>query len=124
MSSGVPKFSILKGVENTFVFTIKQDDSTLPLVITAGDTFYADLIELGSDNTFSGVSNKLLEIDSNLSSGRVRLVLTAANTIGMVSEKGGKEDRYYQRPTYKLIIKCNTANNGSFLVKVPEVYVE
>ena len=44
MGCDVAKFTITKGVDNTFVFTIKADGSTLPMVMTAGDTFTAAFI--------------------------------------------------------------------------------
>jgi len=121
MSCDVAKFTITKNLDNTFVFTIKADGSTLPMeIVEASDTFTASLIDLGT-----GVTSvtKALSVDNALG-GKVSLVITAAETATLTGDKGSKTDRYYLRPAYKLVIDCVTTNNGSFLAKVPEVYVD
>lgn len=121
MSCDVAKFTITKGLDNTFIFTIKADGSTLPMEITVGrDTFTAHLINLETGVT---ALTKALTITDSLS-GKTQLVVTSAETTTLVSDKGAKADRYYLRPTYKLIIDCSTVNNGDFIAKVPEVYVD
>jgi hypothetical protein len=120
MSCDVAKFTITKGLDNTFVFTIKADGSTLPMEIVAGDTFSASLVNL-EDNSVA--LSKSLTV-TNALSGKVTLVITSSETSTLVSDKGTKTDRYYLRPTYKLVIDCNTTNNGDFIAKVPEVYVD
>jgi hypothetical protein len=120
MSCSVAKFTITKGVDNTFLFTIKADGSTLPMEITGTDTFVADLINLEDNST---TLTKPLTL-ADAANGKVTLAFTSEETSALVSDKGAKTDRYYLRPTYKLIIECNTANNGNFIAKVPEVYVD
>jgi len=117
------KFVISKGSENTFVFTIKQDNSTLPLVIEAGDTFTASLILLGANTPYTQVTDKTLTVEDS-ANGKVTLVIPSADTVDLVVEVGAKVDRYYKKPTYKLVITCDTTNNGKFIAKVPEVYVD
>lgn len=116
----VDRFIITKGVDNTFVFTIKADGSTLPMEIVTGDTFtaYLKLIEDGT----TGITKSLVVTDAL--SGKVQLVLTAAETDTLVSYKGAKEDRYYLKPAYKLVIDCRTTNNGDFIAKVDNIYVD
>lgn len=121
MSCDVAKFTITKGVDNTFVFTIKADGSTLPMVMTAGDTFSAQLVDLATGAT---ALTKALTKDADLNSGKVYLDITIAEAAGLTGERGTKVDRYYLRPTYKLVIDCNTTNNGDFIARVPEVYVD
>jgi hypothetical protein len=121
MSCDIAKFTITKNLDNTFVFTIKADGSTLPMEITEGtDTFSALLISLETGVT---ALTKSLTVENALS-GQVALVITAAETTALVEEKGSKTDRYYLRPVYRLVIDCTTVNNGAFLAKVPEVYVD
>lgn len=121
MSCDVAKFTITKGLDNTFVFTIKADGSTLPMEIDeVNDTFVAYLKTLDDDTT---VLTKSLVIEDALS-GKVSLTITSAETTPLVGDKGTKTDRYYLRPTYKLIIDCTTTNNGDFIAKVPEIYVD
>jgi hypothetical protein len=128
MSCDVTKFTITKGSDNTFNFTIKQDNSTLPLTITESDTFFADLVQLSDDTPYTPVTNKALVVEDP-ANGKVSLTITAAETdnnagVALVKESGSKVDRYYLRPTYKLTLRCSTVNNGDFIVKVPEVYVD
>ena len=121
MSCDVAKFTITRGLDNTFVFTIKADGSTLPMVMTAEDTFSANLVEL---ETGTSVLTKALTKDADLSSGKVYLTITAAENSALTVCKGSKTDRYYLRPTHKLVIDCSTTNNGDFIARVPEVYVD
>jgi hypothetical protein len=121
MGCDVAKFTITKGVDNNFVFTIKADGSTLPMVIEEpADTFDATLILLSDGST--ALSKSLTVTDA--ASGQVMLTLYEGEVAGLISEKGSQTDRYYVRPTYKLLLDCNTTNNGDFLAKVPEVYVD
>lgn len=120
MSSEVAKFTITKGLDNTFIFTIKADGSTLPMEIQGTDTFTAHLIKLSDDTT---ALTKPLVV-TNAISGKTSLTITSAETSSLVSDKGSKADRYYARPVYKLVIDCSTANNGDFIAKISEVYVD
>lgn len=124
MSCDTPKFNITKGLDNTFIFTIKADGSTLPMEIVGTDTFVADLVPLDPADTTTGLSGIPLSLPTNLLSGKVTLTIGTADTTALVSDKGTKTDRYYTRPTYKLVIDCTTTNNGNFIAKVPEIYVD
>lgn len=121
----VTKFSITKGVDNTFVFTIKQDNSTLPLTILTGDTFSAKLVLLGDTPTETAFSIGTPSTGTyDALNGRISLVINTAASNLLIPDIGAKVDRYYARPTYKLIIDCVTVNNGNFIAKVDEVYVD
>jgi hypothetical protein len=129
MSCDVTKFVISKGVNNTFTFTIKQDNSTLPLAIEVSDTFVADLVPLGSDFNYdvempAGTFDNISMSVEDAANGKISLQISEADTQWLVADKGARVDRYYTRPTYKLVLKCNTVNNGNFIAKVPEVYVD
>lgn len=116
----INKFTITRGSDNTFVFTIKQDGTTLPMEISVGDTFEARLVKLDTEVT---VLTKTLAVVDALS-GKVELVLTEAEVATLESDRGPKVDRYYLLPTYKIVIDCSTLNNGDFIAKVNEVYVD
>lgn len=123
MSCDIPEFLISKGSENTFVFTIKQDNSTLPLTIVSGDTFVASLTAISDKAAYPGVTNKTIPTVPS-TDGKITLVITALETADLVVDRGPKVDRYYLRPTYILTIVCTTQNNGNFIAKVAEVYVD
>lgn len=124
MSCDVSKFVISKNVDNTFIFTIKQDNSTLPMLIDVADTFLADLVLLSDGSIYPQVTDKALAVAGALIDGQISLVIPEADTANLVSFRGAEEDRYYLRPTYKLVLKCVTVNNGDFIAKVAEIYVD
>lgn len=115
------KFVITKGVDNSFVFTIKQTGSTLPMELTLTDTFEVSLVQLGT-NTEALVKSATL--DANLLSGKISITITELEASTLATEVGSKVDRYYLKPTYKIIIDCKTTNNGNFIAKIAEVYVD
>lgn len=120
MSCLVNKFTITKELDNTFIFTIKADGSSLPMKIEVGDTFNAKLVKLVDNST---VLSKSLSIEDALN-GKVSLTISSGDTSSLAREVGDKVDRYYIKPLYKLIIDCNTENNGKFIAKIAEVYVD
>lgn len=129
MSCYAAKFVISKDVDNTFIFTIKQDNSTLPLTIEVADTFIADLIPLGDGFAFPsgmpvGTFSDVTMAVTDAANGKISLLIPSADTQWLISDKGERVDRHYLRPTYKLVLKCSTANNGDFIAKVAEVYVD
>lgn len=122
------KFVINKGLVNEFLITIKQDHETLPMIIDPTDTFEAVLYKLDTDAEvarISQVSNDdgIVEVydDAN---GQILLKFTDVLTDTLVKERGTKADRYYIKPMYRLSIECNTVNNGNFVAKIQEVYVD
>jgi len=115
-------FVITKGVDNEFTFTIKQTGTTLPMEIESTDTFVATLVLLEDEGAIKGTEYTLTTEDAV--NGKVKLVIPEEDTLDLVVSKGCKVDRYYNKPTYKLIVECNTANNGNFIAKMPLVYVD
>ena len=122
MACTTNKFIINKGMSNEFILTIKQNDSTLPMLITDTDTFTLKMYKLEDSSEVTGLDNVISVYDAN--NGQIKITLDSAIVSGLVGEKGGKEDRYYLRPTYRIAIDCNTINNGAFVAKIPLVYVE
>lgn len=122
MACTTDKFVINKGMSNEFILTIKQNDSTLPMLITGTDTFTVKMYKLEDSSEVTGLDNVISVYDAN--NGQIKITLDSAIVSGLVGEKGGKEDRYYLRPTYRIAIDCNTINNGAFVAKIPLVYVE
>ena len=116
----VTKFLIVKGKENEFFFTIKQNESLLPMEITSGDTFRGKLVRLDDDTTVD--LDKRLEVVDSVN-GKIRLVVTSQEAANLISERGPKEDHYYLKATYKLLLECSTANNGNFTSRINRIYV-
>lgn len=118
--SSVTKFVITKGFNNEFIFTIKADGSTSPIVIKPSDTFTAVIKLLSTGAVAASIPLTVV----SASDGKVKLSIRATVASSLISSRGAEEDRYYPRPTYSLVLDCKTAANGPFLAKVPYVYVE
>ena len=123
------KFVINRGMINEFLLTIKQNDSTLPMIIDPGDTFEAKLFELESDTVVATITmtnvigtGQITIYDDANGQILIRIDDTLINTL--TKERGGKVDGYYIKPTYRIAIDCTTANNGNFVAKINKVYVD
>lgn len=98
------------------------------MVIDPSDVFEVILYKLSDDSEVGRVSlventNGVVEVyDAPNGQILVKLYDTLCDTL--VKDKGTKADRYYLKPTYRLSIEANTVNNGNFVAKLREVYVE
>ena len=122
------RFVINKGTSNEFIIKIKQNGSTMPMDISNTDTFFVKFynletkeLELSIDMT-SGSDGQVSVY--NAYNGQILIVLKDSAIADMVSERGDKVDKYYLKPTYRMVIDCNTANNGNFTAKINSVYVQ
>jgi hypothetical protein len=114
------KFVLNKGLSNEFIITIKQNGTTLPMVISNGDTFVVKLEKLVDSSV---VATPIVSVhDAN--NGKIKIVFSPESVNLLEITRGDKADGYYSRPNYKLLIDCNTVNNGKFVAKVAKVYVE
>ena len=115
------KFVITKGVENTFEFTIKANETTLPLELTPTDTFSCELRTL--ENSTVVLTKEMVKM-TPLINGKVKLTLSITDSAGLESLRGAPEDKYYLKSSYSLVIIADTVGNGKFIAKVGEVYVD
>lgn len=119
-SKEVRKFVISTGIDNTFSFTIKEDNAYTPMIIDPADTF-TGIFKLLSDG--STVFSKPLSVTDAVN-GKLSLFISKADTENFTADRGKAEDRYYIKPVYSLVLECNTAVNGQFVAKVPFIYVD
>ena len=129
MASSVKNFTINRGLKNEFTITIKQNDSMLPMVITNTDTFKLTMFNKDTDAIESVLDMDNSKADGyiaihNNANGQIKIVMNPALSSKLEKERGPKEDRYYLKPTYRLSIECNTLNNGNFVAKIENVYVD
>mgnify|MGYP003595184105 FL=1 len=130
MATAVKNFTINRGLVNDFIFTIKQNKTFLPVVITITDTFRLQLInqdtniiEYEIDNTNLSNPNGHIEI-FNAANGQIKVIMNPIMTSTLEKEVGPKEDRYYNKPSYRLVIEGNTVNNGHMVSKIKNVYID
>jgi hypothetical protein len=114
------RFYVTRGVENIYTFTIKQNESLLPMVISSGDTFVAKLYRIDTDQL---VFTSALTI-ADAARGKVRLVINSTNSSALASVRGDAEDRYPYKAKYRLVLEANTSNNGFFVSHIGKVYVK
>lgn len=122
------KIVISKGIVNEFIFTIKKDNETLPLIISPTDTFEVSLYRLDTDDEVLKVSQVpseegVVEIYDE-TNGQILVRLTKVFTDTIIKERGSKADRYYLKPVYRMSIVANTLDNGDFIAKAQEIYVD
>ena len=115
----VDKFTVDTTLDNEFILTIKQTGTTLPMVITGTDTFSAQLEALDGTQVVP-----ITTTVTDMTNGKITLTIPLATAQTLTSKKGEEVDRYYTKPTYKLVIDCDTANNGKFIAKIDYVYVD
>ena len=128
MATTDDKFVINKGMVNEFILTIKQNDSTSAMEIDPTDTFEVRLYlletnELVSTIDLDGSTEGSVEV-YDATNGQILVKLEDALVDSLITERGKKPDRYYLRPTYRLAVDCSTINNGNFVAKIANVYVE
>ena len=129
MATAVKNFTINRGLKNEFIITIKQNDSLLPMIIANTDAF-----KLTMFNRDTEAIEAVLDMDNakadgyiaihNDANGQIKIVMNPTLTSTLEKERGPKEDRYYLRPTYRIAIECDTLNNGNFVAKLENVYID
>lgn len=129
MACTTDKFVINRQMLNEFIITIKQNDSTLPMIIEDTDTFKLSLFKLDTEElvaTVNQTDNANTGIISFYDKPNGQIKITLYNTLvdSLTSKRGDKVDNYYLVPTYRLSIECSTVNNGNFVASVDKVYVK
>ena len=114
------KFVINKGMSNDFIIKIKQNGTTLPMLIDPSDTFVAKLLSLKDGSV---VATPTVEVYS-AENGQIKVTLSNEQVDTLEIVRGDRCDYYYSKPLYKLAIDCETVANGSFVAKISKVYVE
>lgn len=129
MATAVKNFTINRGLKNEFIMTIKQNDSLLPMVIEYSDTFKLTMFNRDTEAIEAVLDMDDAKVDGyiaihNDANGQIKIVMNPALTNKLEKERGPKEDRYYLKPTYRIAIECDTLNNGNFVAKLENVYID
>lgn len=129
MATAVKNFTINRGLKNEFIITIKQNDSLLPMVIEYSDTFKLIMFNRDTEAVEAVLDMDDAKVDGYISihndaNGQIKIVMNPALVNRLEKERGPKEDRYYIKPTYRLAIECDTLNNGNFVAKLENVYID
>lgn len=124
---GIARVTLYTGIDNIFDLVIKKNKIALPLELTATDTFKVHLIDLATKATVT----TLTETDTadgsvtitDLINGKITILIKPALVATLKSLRGSQADNYYVRPTYKLLIEADTANQGKFITTLDRVGV-
>ena len=122
-------FVINRNIDNEFIITIKKQQTLVAITIDPSDTFAISFINLTTDSIEHTIdmdnqnTNGYIEIADAIN-GQINLVLKKDFISTLSKERGPKEDRYYLKPTYSILIECNTLADGKFYSKIPEVYID
>lgn len=122
-------FVISRNIDNEFLITIKKQQTLVAITIDPSDTFVINFINLNTDSIEHTIdmdnqnANGYIEI-ANAINGQINLVLKKDFISTLSKERGQKEDKYYLKPTYSILIECNTLADGKFHSKIPKVYID
>lgn len=114
------EFTIIKGKALDFAIIIKENGTTLPLVLVEGDTFSFSLVDKKTQGKL--VSDKAMVL-VNLLNGEVGGSLSAVETATLPTMLSAPEDGYISRPNLRLVISGNTVNQGDMTAIIEDVYV-
>ena len=121
------KFVLTQGSTNEYTITIKQDGTTLPMVIDPTDTFTLKIYELATGNEVLSL-NMTTHPNGQISvydaaNGKLKITINQIAVDALKVERGDRADYYYAKPLYRLVIDATTVNNGEFLATIDKVYV-
>ena len=124
---GIARVTLYNGIDNIFDLVVKKNKIALPLELTATDTFKVHLIDLATKATVT----TLTETDTadgnvaitDLINGKITILIKPELVATLKSLRGSQADNYYVRPTYKLLVEADTANQGKFITTLDRVGV-
>ena len=120
-----PSTITVTGLSTTSYYTIPpQVVVTCSYQYNGTDTFTFTLRPLTDTNTVVktwAAGTGVTVVDAL--SGKVKLVVSAADTASLISLKGPAEHGYYLKPVYELRLEAETQYNGNFVASVGKVYV-
>ena len=117
----VPRFVIVRGMDNTFTFHIKARGALDPLELTDNDTFLARVRDRHSSEEL--VEPIPLTIGDKWA-GEITLTIDADTANILKRSTGSRADRSYLRAYVSIYIEASTAKQGDFVLRLEDVYVD
>jgi hypothetical protein len=114
------EFTIIKGKALDFAIIVKENGSTLPLVLTATDTFTFSIVDKKTQAKL--LSDKAMVL-TDLLNGEVGGTISAVESEVFPVMVSAPEDWYISRPNLRLVISGNTVNQGEMSAIIEDVYV-
>lgn len=116
----VTDFIVIKGKALEFAIIIKENGTTLPLVLNPADTFTFTLVDKRTSQKY--VDSKAMTITDALS-GEVTGVISAGESATLPVKKASAEDGYMPRANLRLVVHGNTAAQGEMTAYIENVFV-
>jgi 5S rRNA maturation endonuclease (ribonuclease M5) len=121
-------FVINKGFDNEFLVTIKQNKTMLPMVIDDSDVFefylfkHEDNILIAKITSIEDANGSIVFTDKDNGEITIKIKKELADTL--TGSKGTYADRYYLKPKHYGLIDAVTLNNGNFISRIEEIFVD
>jgi hypothetical protein len=113
-------FDIIQGKPIDFKVIVKENGTTLPLVLSNTDTFSFSLVDKKSNVKY--IANKAMSITDAVN-GEVSGSITALESQNLPLKRSYSEDGYISRPNLRIVINGNTVAQGEMTAIIPNVYV-
>ncbi len=116
----VTTFTIIKGKALDFTIQVKENGTTLPLVLDVGDTFTFSLLNRKTGELY--VDSKAMSIE-DAPNGIVAGTITDVESGTLPLKVSAAEDRYMSRPNLRVAIYGTTLAQGDMTAFIDDVYV-
>lgn len=113
-------FDIIKGKALEFVIIVKENGTTLPLVLNVADTFTFSIVDKKTGVKY--ITDKAMTITS-APNGEVTGVITALESATLPLKKGSAEDGFMPRSGLRLAVYGSTVAQGGMTAFIEDVYV-
>jgi outer membrane lipopolysaccharide assembly protein LptE/RlpB len=115
-------FTIPNKGDYTFTIKVIEADSFLAQDLTNMTIATLELIKLDTLESVATVTGITLDADYALN-GRVQFTILNATTSALVYDRGDKVDDYYNKPTYKALVKVAGTDFTDISATIDTVYV-
>lgn len=116
----VTDFTVIKGKALEFAVIVKENGTTLPLVLDPTDTFTFSVVDKRTSVKY--ITDKAMTITDALN-GEVTGVISAEESATLPVKKAAAEDYFIPRPNLRLVVSGNTVAQGEMTAFIEDVYV-
>lgn len=113
-------FTVIKGKALEFAIIVKENGTTLPLVLDPADTFSFSLVDKKTGMKY--ITDKAMTITDALN-GEVAGIISAEESATLPTKKAASEDYFIPRPNLRMVVYGNTLAQGEMTAFIEDVYV-
>lgn len=116
----VTEFTIIQGKQLEFTIIVKENGTTMPLVLDPADTFTFSLVNKKTNEKY--VDSKAMTITSALN-GEVTGIISATESATLPLKRASAEDNFIPRPNIRMVVHGNTLTQGEMTAYIEDIYV-